>query len=38
MEKKMLKIILTVIFLIILTGCSKTTPTGEMVYEIVNKV
>lgn len=33
MEKKALRIILIGFLLIIITGCSESTPTGEMVYE-----
>ena len=33
MEKKTLKILLAGLLLIIITGCSESTPTGEMVYE-----
>lgn len=33
MEKNVLKILLVGFLLIIMTGCSESTPTGEMVYE-----
>ena len=33
MEKNMLKILLVGFLLIIMTGCSESTPTGEMVYK-----
>lgn len=33
MGKKMLKILLVGFLLIIITGCSESTPTGEMVYK-----
>ncbi|MDE5866002.1 MAG: hypothetical protein K2H31_05325 [Lachnospiraceae bacterium] len=33
MEKKALRIILIGFLLIIITGCSESTPTGEMVYK-----
>lgn len=33
MGKRTLKIILVGLLLIIITGCSESTPTGEMVYE-----
>lgn len=32
MEKKMLKILFVGLLLIIITGCSESTPTGEMVH------
>lgn len=34
MGKKMFRVTLAVFLLIIMTGCSKTTPTGEMVNKI----
>ncbi len=33
MEKKTLKILLAGLLFIIITGCSESAPTGEMVYE-----
>ena len=33
MEKKLLKILLVGFLLIIITGCSESTPTGEMVHK-----
>lgn len=33
MEKKTLKVLLIGLLLIIISGCSESAPTGEMVYE-----